>query len=155
MDWYCVHHWSRYFEVDIMTLKNEVLHLIKYRDGSREFLEQLQNAGDLRVFIVTDAHPQVLELKQQITGLLDYVESSYCSHDYGAPKRDPLFWQRLSNDLAFNPDTTLMIDDSPHVLAQSRAAGIRHQLCVTQPDSGRHRKHDHDFPLIDNLRDLL
>lgn len=154
MDWYSVHHWSAHFNVDIMTLKNEVRHLVKYREGSRQFLEQMARVDHLNVYIVTDAHPEVLELKHAITGLLDHVHAAYCSHDYGAPKRHAAFWENFAADASFDPRTTLMIDDSPHVLDQSRNAGIAHQLCVEHPDSGRPRDHDHDFPLINNLSDL-
>ena len=154
MDWYCVHHWSDHFDLDIMHLKKEVTHLVQYRTGAKEFLEQLRHADHLDVYLVTDAHPSVLALKQAITGVQDYVQSSYCSHHYGLPKRDPAFWVRLAADIGFRPETTMMIDDSPHVLAQSRAAGIGHQLCIAQPDSGRALDHDHDFLLIDDLSEL-
>ena len=33
MAWYCIEHWSDHFEVDIMALKQELTHLIRYRDG--------------------------------------------------------------------------------------------------------------------------
>lgn len=154
MDWYCVHHWSDHFNVDIMHLKSEVTHLVQYRPGSLEFLEALKLMPDIQVYLVTDAHPKVLELKQSITGVLDHVEKWYCSHDYGFPKRSPDFWQLLIKDINYSPNTTLMIDDSPQVLAQCREAGISHQLCITQPDSGRSHEHDHDFPLIDDLSEL-
>ena len=62
---------------------------------------------------------------------------------------------KLFNDIQFDPDTTLMIDDNPHVLAQAKAFGIRHQLMVAQPDSGRQREATVDFPGIDDLSQLL
>ncbi len=154
MDWYCVHHWSDHFDVDIMHLKNEVAHLVQYREGSLEFLEALKHVPDLKVYLVTDAHPKVLQLKQSITGVLDHVDHWYCSHDFGYPKRHPDFWRLLAEEIEYPAPSTLMIDDSPHVLAQSRSAGIGHQLCIEKPDSGRTHDHAHDFLLIDDLSSL-
>ena len=34
MDWYCVEHWSDHFDVDIMSLKYEIQHMIEFREGS-------------------------------------------------------------------------------------------------------------------------
>lgn len=155
MQWYCTDHWSQHFSLDIMSLKQEVVHLIDYRAGARKFLDSLTRMHHLDVFIVTDAHPDVLALKQSVTGLQQYVQATYCSHDFQAPKRHPDFWQRFSACLDFDPARTLMIDDSPAVLEQSAEFGIGHQLCVAQPDSGRQQTHDHDFRLIDNLMHLI
>ena len=155
MQWYCIDHWSSHFEVDIMSLKQEIVHLVQFREGAKEFLEHLQAADHLKVYLVTDAHPSVLELKQETTQLQHHVHGTCCSHEFGVPKRHPEFWQKLAQVIDFDPKTTLMIDDSPHVLAQARRFGIRHQLCIKTPDSGREETHDHDFTLIDNLYDLV
>ncbi len=159
LNWYCTDHWSSHFNVDIMTLKREIEHLIQYRPGTRRFLSDLTDYDHLKVLVVTDAHPKVLALKQTVTGLLDHVDHHYCSHDFGLPKRDIRFWHALSEHLEsekidFDPARTMMIDDSPHVLEQCRAFGIRHLLCVKKPDSGRDHEHDHDYPLINDLSHL-
>lgn len=154
MDWYCIDHWSRHFSVDIMDLKREIRDLICYRAGSETFLEQLADMLHLNVVLVTDAHPSVLALKEETLGLTRHVSAVYCSHDFGVPKRDPRFWQQLEAELGYDPARTMMIDDSEPVLAQSASAGIGYQLMIDQPDSGRTRKHDHSFPLINNLAHL-
>lgn len=155
LNWYCTDHWSRHFNVDIMTLKREVEHLIQYRPGTEKFLRELDSYDHLKIYIVTDAHPNVLALKQMVTGLLDQVHDHHCSHHYGLPKRDLRFWHALSEQIDFDPATTMMIDDSPAVLQQCRNFGIEYLLCVEKPDSGRAHDHKHDFPLIDDLSLLL
>lgn len=155
LNWYSTDHWSEQFDVDIMTLKKEVDHLIQYRAGTETFLEALKNHDHLKVLIVTDAHPEVLALKQMVTGLLDHVDDHHCSHNFGLPKRDIRFWHALNDVVGFNPETTMMIDDSPHVLDQCSAYGIQHLLCVEKPDSGRDHTHDHGFRLINDLSHLL
>ena len=154
MQWYCVDHWSDHFQVDIMALKQEVLHLVRYRDGVKEFLERLPETG-VTAYLVTDAHPEVLALKQSLTGVHDNVHAAYSSHHLGAPKRHKAFWEAFGSEVSFEPGRAMMIDDSPHVLDQSRSFGIGHQLCVYQPDSGTEQEHGHEFALINDLRDLL
>lgn len=155
MNWYCIDHWSKHFRLDIMALKQEVRDLIRFREGSQLFLERLKDLSHLKVVLVTDAHPAVLALKQEVLDIRQYVSAVFCSHDYGVPKRDHKFWPRLQQDLGHNPARTMMIDDSEHVLDQSAAAGIAYQLCIDQPDSGRQRDHQHGYPLINNLATLL
>lgn len=155
LSWYCINHWSEHFKVDIMKLKDEITHLIQYREGSAEFLRRVEAVDHLQVLLITDAHPAVLDLKQLHTSLLDHVEQAISSHDLGAPKRHPLFWKRLAEVVSFDPARTLMIDDNPHVLAQCQAFGVHHLLCVDQPDSRKRREHDHAFPVIDNLMHLF
>ena len=154
MQWYCIDHWSEFFDVDIMALKQEVLHLIRYRQGAEEFLRKLQDTH-LTVYLVTDAHPEVLALKKSLTQLHDHVHDTFSSHTFGAPKRHLAFWNALATKIEFDPQSTMMIDDSHHVLDKSRAFGIGHQLCVQQPDSGAIAEHNHEFNLINDLRELL
>ena len=41
LNWYGTDHWSNEFQVDIIALKYEGKHLIRDRDGARQFLQQL------------------------------------------------------------------------------------------------------------------
>ena len=91
------------------------------------------------------------------TGLLDQVHAVFSSHQFGAPKRHADFWIALAEAIDFDPGSTLMIDDSPAVLNQAQAFGIRHQLWVAQPDSSRDRMSSAniEFQAIDHLDSLL
>jgi 5'-nucleotidase len=113
----------------------------------------------LQVLLVTDAHPRVLALKHEITGLLDHVPDVYCSHDFGAPKQHADFWSGLASAVPFNPARTLMIDDSINVLRQAQAYGIGQTIYIEQPDSGRIRDNDHlrseQFPSLNDLSSLV
>ena len=157
MNWYCIDYWSDHFQVNILALKREVEHLIRYRQGSKRFLEHLTDLDHLQVILVTDAHPDVLALKQKHTGLLDHVHAAFSSHYFGAPKRQAEFWTRLAEEINFEPDSTLMIDDNPAVLGQAKAFGIAHQLLVAQPDSGINSTAaaTTDFEAIDLLDSLV
>ena len=48
LEWYCLDHWSRDLELDIVLLKQEVDHLIAVHPHVVDFLEALQRAGKRR-----------------------------------------------------------------------------------------------------------
>lgn len=155
MDWYRIDHWENHFQLDIMALKNEVDHLVQYRPGSLEFLQHITEIDRLHVLLITDADPLVLALKQELTGILHHVDGWFSSHQFGAPKRDPRFWQQLSQEIEFNPERAMMVDDNVHVLEQSRQFGVRYQVLIEQPDSAREREVEHNYIGLDNLFHLI
>ena len=70
LDWYCLDYWTRLLEIDIVSLKREIDHLIEMRPQASQFLESL-HASDKQVYLITNAHHDALELKlekAQISG---------------------------------------------------------------------------------------
>lgn len=148
LNWYCVDYWTEELGLDIRQLKEEVQHLIAFRPHVRDFLSTLQNTHH-RVALVTNAHHKSLNLKLSITGLDQYVDAIYCSHDFGYPKENVIFWQRLQAIEPFDPEYTLMIDDSLPVLRAAKAFGIKHLLTIAQPDSQHPPRQSDEFSNID------
>ena len=134
LDWYCLEFWSNELSVNIRQLKKEIDHLIQERPFAQEFLQQLQAHGKKRV-LITNAHPQSLELKLSVTGIHHLLNDIYSSHQFGQPKESQQFWQALSEQQYFNPARTLFIDDSIDVLRSAQKYGIAHLLGMRQPDS--------------------
>ena len=134
LNWYCVDYWTRELGLDILSLKMEVSHLIRYREDARHFLEKLHEMGK-RVVLATNAHGKVVRLKLQRTGLDKWVDRIVVSHDLGAPKEDQAFWHALHKIEPFNPERTLFVDDSLPVLHAAHRYGIRHLIHVRTPDS--------------------
>jgi putative hydrolase of the HAD superfamily len=83
---------------------------------------------------------------------LDQIISS---HDYRRAKEDPEFWQQLQNNLDFDPNTTLFIDDSEPVLNAAHQYGIKYLLSIKQPISSQPREDISQFPMIDGFMSLL
>lgn len=154
LEWYCTDFWSRELQLDIVALKQEVKHLIAERPQAREFLDQLGQRGRRRV-LITNAHRDSLNLKLAVTGIDQRLDCLISSHDYGAPKEAAGFWQRLAQAVDFDPGRTLFIDDTETMLSAARAQGIRHLLCVRQPDSKAAARTALGFPAIDHFGDLL
>ncbi|MEN8176331.1 MAG: HAD family hydrolase, partial [Pseudomonadota bacterium] len=91
LDWYCVDHWSRELELDIVLLKEEVQHLIGVHPHVIDFLTAVQASGR-RLLLVTNAHQKTLAFKLERTPLAGFFDRVVSSHDIGLPKEDPGFW---------------------------------------------------------------
>lgn len=142
--WYCLDFWGRELALDIVALKEEVAHLIALRPDTVDFLSSLRASGR-RVSLVTNAHPQSVDLKMRRTGIAHWFDAMISSHALGLPKEHAEFWPRLRQVEPFDPERTLFIDDSLAVLKAARAHGIRHVLAVCNPDSSLPANHFEDF----------
>jgi putative hydrolase of the HAD superfamily len=154
LDWYCVDFWSRELNLDIAELKEEVAHLIAIHPDVITFLQASRNSGR-RVVMVTNAHRKSLDLKMRKTGLEMYFDALHTSHDLGMPKENPAFWIRLQEHEPFDPDTTLLVDDSLPVLRSAQAYGIAHLLAVRFPDTRLPVKDTEEFLAIHTFSDAM
>jgi len=154
LNWYCTDFWSEEFNLDIVALKQEIDHLIGERPFARSFLEALATHNKHRV-LVTNAHRDSVELKFAITGIDAHLDSVISSHDYGQPKEDQRFWQQLQDNIGFDPERTLFIDDSDNILHSAEQFGIAYLLGIEQPDSQRAPRQSASFPMISSFAQLL
>jgi putative hydrolase of the HAD superfamily len=154
MDWYCVDYWTEQLSLDVEALKREIAHYIAVHPHVEEFLQRL-HASDKQVWLVTNAHRKSLDLKMEKTSLDRYFDEIVCSHDYGLPKEDPAFWLQLRQDKPYNPERTLLAEDSLSVLQSAREYGIRHLLAITHPDSRQQGRTITDYPAVANFEDIL
>jgi len=154
LDWYCVDYWTRELGLDIPMLKQEVDHLIAVHPHVVNFLEQLREAGK-RIVLVTNAHGKSLSLKFERTQIGHHFDAVVCAHDIGLPKEHGEFWQRLQKTESFEPDQTLLIDDSLPVLHSANQYGIRYLLAVYHPDSKGPKREVDPFPAIRHFTDLM
>ncbi|BAO43190.1 GMP/IMP nucleotidase [Thiolapillus brandeum] len=154
LDWYCVDYWSRELALDISLLKSEVDHLIAVHPHVLDFLQLLGEAGKIRV-LVTNAHQKALHLKMRKTRLGDYLDQIVSAHELGLPKENPVFWERLRQQLNFDPQRTLFIDDSLSVLRSAREYGISQLLCMLQPDASQPVRDIKEFASLQHFQPLL
>jgi putative hydrolase of the HAD superfamily len=154
LEWYCIDHWSRELGLDIALLKEEVDHLIAVHPHVVDFLDRMR-ALEKRTVLVTNAHQKSLALKLDRTQLHGYLDAAVCSHDFGLPKEDPAFWDRLYQAEPFDKERTLFVDDSPTVLASARRHGIRWLLRVLRPDSKGDVRAAEGYDAIHDFSELL
>lgn len=154
MQWYCVDFWSQELKLDIAQLKAEISHLIALRPAVMAVLAELQESSK-RIVLVTNAHSKSIDLKLDKIPLTPHLERIVCAHDLGIPKEHPQFWLQLQTIEPFDPAKTLLIDDSLSVLRSAQAFGIRHLLCVDNPDSQRPPRNITEFPTLHHFQQLL
>ena len=151
---YCLDHWSEQLDMDIITLKADIGHLIKERPAALEFLQFLSDIGKQKA-LVTNAHVSLIDMKFSCTAIGNHFEHVFCSHDFGFPKEDIQFWEALQSQYSFDPSRTLLVDDNISVLHSAQKYGIGFLLSIAQPDSSKPAREESDFPAIKSFMDLI
>ncbi len=154
LEWYCLDYWSEVLELDIAGLKAEVSGLIAVLPHVTEFLEKIHGSSK-RVFLVTNAHRDSLNLKMEKTCLQAFFDGIISSHDLGFPKEHPDFWRLLQQQQQFQNPTTMMVDDSLPVLNAARQFGIGYLISISRPDSQQPKKEITAYPAIEDFRELM
>lgn len=152
--WYCLDHWTELLGIDVAALELELAHLVRPRPGALEFLSALEQSGHRRV-LATNAHPNSMRRKFDITGIDVYFDIIGCSHHYGTCKEDPAFWPAFAGDLGINPSSAMLIDDNHAVLSAARQFGIGHVYGVSYPDTCGPRISSAEFHCLDSFAELI
>ena len=154
LQWYCVDYWTEQLELDIVRLKEELVHLIAVHPDVTDFLAALKAAGK-RVVLVTNAHRKSLNLKMARTGLAMHFDAMHVSHEYGIAKEDPAFWAALRCSESYDPTRALLVDDSLPVLRSAREFGIAHLRAVYRPDTQLPEKDVGEFHAIRRFAEIM
>lgn len=154
LDWYCTDYWSQQFNLDIISAKKEIRHLIKERPQVLEFLNSLGTMGKKRI-LVTNADRPSLELKFSMTSIESSLDLVISSHDYALPKERQQFWHHLQENISFDPSQTVFIDDSESVLNAAKTYGIQMIFGIAMPNSRQPNPSATQFPAIENFLHLL
>ncbi len=154
LDWYCLDHWSEQLGLDILAIHRNVNERIGYLPGARKFLETVSKRN-IRLLLVTNSHRDTLAVKTEVTGIADFFDHVYTSHDVGHAKEDQSFWRALQEAESFDPERTLFVDDSVPVLRSAHKFGVQMLLTVTRPDTSAPAKDNSEFAGVEGLLDLL
>lgn len=158
LNWYCLDFWAEKLNMDIIAHKKQVSEKIALRPFVNEFFTFLESKN-IQKFLVTNSHRAGLEIKLEHSGLdssFGKPESTIISsHDFEAPKEDQLFWKKLHEKIAFDPDITVFIDDNIQVLAAAKNFGIKHLVFITQPDSQKPPSPSNIFTDVRHFDELM
>jgi 5'-nucleotidase len=153
LDWYSIDYWSRALSVDIGALHREVRSHVAWLPGARDFLLRMRAAGK-RTVLLTNSHPIALAVKHEETGVLELLDEAATSHDFGAPKEHPRFWDAALARFGYDPARSLFADDNTAMLDAARTAGIRWVIGVRHWDSRGSRREHTEHPAVDAVADL-
>jgi putative hydrolase of the HAD superfamily len=154
LEWYSTQYWSRELQLDIPALKREDSERIRWLPGAERFLAEARRRGK-QLVLLTDSHPEAIEVKNARTGFLAHFDHAFSSHAFGAPKMQAACWEALRQALGHDPARSLFVDDTAKVLMAAQAAGIGLLRAIRRPDSrGVTRGHE-EFLAVDAIVDLL
>jgi HAD superfamily hydrolase (TIGR01509 family) len=134
IQWYCLDHWSERLGLDVLELHRDVNHRIDYLPGAQGFLQTLREQH-VRVLLVTNSHPDTLALKDEVTGLAEYFDAIYSSHQFGYAKERQEFWHALQEQENFHAESTLFVDDNRTVLQSADNYGLEMLVEISHPDT--------------------
>lgn len=154
LSWYCLDHWSERLGLDVLQLHRDNHHRIDYLPGAQRFLEQVRE-HPIQVLLVTNSHPDTLQLKHEVTGLGEYFDGIYSSHRYGFAKERQEFWHALHDEVGFDPQATMFVDDSQPVLRSAGVYGFTKLVAVTRPDTTEPARDRSEFVDIEGVSDLI
>ncbi len=147
LNWTDIDFWSRELRLDIPALKEQIKHLIEVHPHVEDFLRMLRRHKK-KVFLVTNAHFKVLDLKMKKTNMGRYFDMCITSFEMGHPKEDIGFWEKAEKILGFDKESSLFIDDTEEILRTARKFGIRYIAFKAKATSKKSPGASKDFPTI-------
>lgn len=154
LNWTDIDFWSQELKLDIPALKEQVRHLIEVHPHVEEFLGAMKKEGK-RVYLLTNAHYKVLDIKLKKTQIGTYFDRCVTSFEMGYPKEMLEFWDKVEGVLKFDRGKALFIDDTVEILKTARAFGIKHLFLKIGANSKRKDVPSREFPVLEDFRELL
>ncbi len=154
LNWTDIDFWSKEVDIDIPALKEQIRHLIEVHPHVEEFLHMLKRRKK-KVFLVTNAHYKVLDIKLKKTRIGKFFDSAVTSFEIGYPKEMIEFWAKVQKKLCFEKEKTLFIDDTISVLKTARRFGIKYIVYKSYASSKTRKTRSKEFPSLDDFRDLI
>lgn len=154
LEWYCLDYWTDELQINITELKHRITDKISIRPNVEALLKDLHE-HDKQVLLITNAHPFSLDIKMQHTGIADYFHARISSHTLKRAKEHHGFWAILKEMTPYDPERTILFDDSLPVLRQAQREGIKHLYAIKQPDSKRPDLAAEEFIQIDDFGAVL
>ncbi|MCE5194808.1 MAG: HAD-IA family hydrolase [Nitrospiraceae bacterium] len=154
LNWTDIDFWSKELALDIPALKEQIRHLIEVHPRVEDFLCMLRKQKK-KIFLATNAHYKVLDLKLKKTEIGKYFDKVITSFDMGYPKEMLEFWENAEKHLGFTKDETLFIDDTLEVLETAAKYGIKYILHKAKANSKNQSKLSDNFLHIFDFNELM
>lgn len=154
LNWTDLDYWSDRLKLDIPVLKQEIEHLIAVHPYVIEFLLFLKHSGKV-VWLVTNAHSKTLDLKMKRTRIGPYFDGIISAHQVGLPKEDVRFWGELQNFINYEPELTLLGEDSETNLTTAQSFSIRYLVYISRYSSKVEPRQSEHFATIEYFNRLI
>jgi HAD superfamily hydrolase (TIGR01509 family) len=154
LNWTDLDYWTNQLGLDIPALKKQVDHLISVHPKVIPFLDAVRAAGK-RVCLVTNAHGKTLDLKLGKTALAGHFNDIVTSHEIGMPKEEPDFWDGLRQRIPFEPERTLLAEDTEAVLVSAASYGIAWLVHIAKSSSARPARMSERFYSVETFGEIM
>lgn len=154
LEWTDLEYWSHELDLDIPELKMRINHMIGVHPYVVEFLEFCL-AARKKLYLITNAHSRTLSIKLEKTSIGPWFDRVICAEEVGLAKEDPEFWRRLEEMLGYNPERTLLADDTEKVLHSADDYGMGHLIYVARSSSMQPVRYSEKYPAIDYFKELM
>ncbi|WP_032093221.1 GMP/IMP nucleotidase [Necropsobacter rosorum] len=134
LEWFSIDFWAQKLDLPLRELLRKQGALTKVRSDVHPFLQALKRMNK-QLILLTDSHPFSLQVKLNHCDLAPHFDLCLSSHQFNAPKTQPLLWTNLQAAHYFDPHKTLFIDDTETVLDRAGDFGIAYTVGVENPDS--------------------
>jgi putative hydrolase of the HAD superfamily len=154
LNWTDIDFWSKEVDIDVPALKEQIKHLIEVHPRVEDFLKMLK-LHKKKIFLVTNAHYKVLDIKLKKTQIGKFFNAAVTSFEIGYPKEHLEFWKKLQKKLGFEKDKTLFIDDTVEVLKTAKRFGIKYILHKANASSKSKTEITSEFPVVNDYGELI
>ena len=154
LNWTDLDFWSTELHLDIPALKEQIKHLIEVHPHVEDFLKSMKKHKK-KIYMLTNAHYKVLDLKLKKTEIGRYFDRCITSYEMGFPKEMLEFWEKVWQILKFDKERTLFIDDTAEVLRTAKMFGIKYLLLKTGASSKKKDKTTGEFQILKDYREIL
>lgn len=154
LNWTDIDYWSRRLGLDILALKEQIRHLIEVHPHVEAFLQGMRERRK-KVYIATNAHDKVLDLKMRKTEIGRFLTGTITSAMMGYPKEKPGFWTAAEKQLGFQRDRVLFVDDTLAVLRSAKRYGIAYLVYKAKGNSKVAPGTNREFATIMDFNELL
>ncbi len=154
LNWTDLDYWSSRLSLDIPLLKLEVEHLIAVHPGVVEFLTFCRH-NKKHLWLVTNAHSKTLDIKMKKTRIGHLFDGIVSAHQVGLPKEDGRFWDELQRFVSYNPERTMLGEDSETNLRTANKYGISYLFYISHFSSSSTPVPSKQFTTIDYFHRLI
>ncbi|MEI7818045.1 MAG: HAD hydrolase-like protein, partial [Desulfuromonadales bacterium] len=119
-----------------------------------EFLLFLKHTGKT-VWLVTNAHSKTLDLKMKKTRIGAYFDGIISAHQVGLPKEDVRFWGELQSFISYEPERTMLGEDSEANLKTAQTFLIRYLIYISRYSSKIEPSQSEHFTTIEYFKRLI
>jgi putative hydrolase of the HAD superfamily len=108
-----------------------------------------------KLYLVTNAHSRTLSIKLEKTSIGAWFDRVVCAEEVGFAKEQPEFLRKLREVLDFDPERSLLADDTEKILRVADEYGVGQLIHIARSSSRQPASYSVKYPSIDYFKELI